>query len=125
MVTYLPPSWFWALKAPYEKREKAMSKFKVGDRVAIYNGCRYIGSIHELYPDRFRVHVDDSNLFLSVHEKQLRRIKPKKHCYTEETFSFNIHEYKRLQEVERATLKYLKDFNGESLDELRKIVGVA
>jgi len=59
-------------------------KFKVGDRVAVYDVSRWVASISKvLKDDRYEVYLDDDNLKPwhrggIVHEKQLRNLVKKK-----------------------------------------------
>lgn len=63
-----------------------MSKFQVGERVAAYeNGERYIALIHAIKGPAYYINFREAKFL--VHEKQIRRLQPKKPLRT-----FWIHE---------------------------------
>lgn len=58
-------------------------KYSINDRVAVYeNGVRFIGNVTKILEDKIEVWIVDTSgickAFVYVHEKQIRKIKPKK-----------------------------------------------
>jgi hypothetical protein len=55
-----------------------MSKFKVGDRVAVYDIIRRTGVVVGFSEDGNRVEIVGALITYAVHVKQCRKLKPKK-----------------------------------------------
>ena len=58
-------------------------KYSINDRVAVYeNGVRFIGNVTKILEDKIEVWIVDTfgicKAFVYVHEKQIRKLKPKK-----------------------------------------------
>lgn len=72
-------------------------KYSINDRVAVYeNGVRFIGNVTKILEDKIEVWIVDTfgicKAFVYVHEKQIRKLKPKKKA-REWWFKFNTSNY--------------------------------